>query len=273
MRFVDVNNTACETLQFTKEELLTLGPQDIKPEYTKEMLLAEFASVIQKQFKVGVIETVHRRKDGKEIPVEVRLRAFDSPEKKLIIAIARDITARKEFEQALSESEAKYRLLIENSLFPAVVTAFPDATTVLFMNKSAADLFNISVQDAVGRQAPDFWCDLEVRKDFISRVTENGFVQAFEAKLKTLDRREKDFLISANVIDFDGQQALLTILTDITERKEAEEALSRQLRYEKQIAKASACLFNAGGARDDLNTAIAYLGYAADASQIGRAHV
>ncbi len=267
MRFVDVNNTACKTLQFTKEELLTLGPQDIKPEYTEEMLLAEFESVIQKQLKIGVIETVHRRKDGKEIPVEVRIRAFDSPDKKLIIAIARDITARKKFEQALRESETKYRLLIENSLFPAVVTALPDAT-VLFMNKSAADLFNISVQDAVGRQAPDFWCDLEMRKDFISRAMKEGFVRAFEAKLRALDRGEKDCLVSANVIDFDGRKALLTILTDITERKQAEEALSRQLKYEKQIAKASACLFNAQGVQDDLTTAIAHLRYGADASRV-----
>ncbi len=101
MHFIDVNVTACNVLNFTKEELLSMGPQDIKPYYTYEMLAAEFDKIIQDKSMTGVVETIHQTKDGTQIPVEVRLQAFESLGKKFIIAVARDITERKKAEEEI----------------------------------------------------------------------------------------------------------------------------------------------------------------------------
>ncbi len=98
MRFVDANRTAFSDLEFTREELLSMGPQDIKPYHTHERLQEEFEEVIRKNI-TGVIETVHRRKDGSEFPVEVFLRTLKSENRDLIVAVARDITERKHAEQ------------------------------------------------------------------------------------------------------------------------------------------------------------------------------
>lgn len=139
-----------------------------------------------------------------------------------------DITERKRSEEILQQSEARYRLLVENSLFPIMVTTFEDGR-LLFVNTCAAEFFNISIKEPIGRQTPDFWCDPEDRALFLASVINNGSVQAFEARLKTLDQKEKQVLISASVIEFEGQKASFMILSDITDRKRIEEQLRSTL--------------------------------------------
>ena len=136
-----------------------------------------------------------------------------------------NITERKRSEDNLQKSESRYRLLVENSLFPVVVTALEDGE-LLFVNAYAAEFFNVSIKEAIGRQAPDFWCDPEDRAAFIAGLMDNGSVQSLEARLKTLDQQEKQVLISASVIDFEGQKASFTVFSDITDRKRMEEELT-----------------------------------------------
>ena len=101
MRFVDVNENACRELQFTKAELLEMGPQDIKPHYSRKTLRAEFDRIIRREGASGVIETVHQAKDGRHIPVEVRFSSFGETGREMIIASARDITRSKRLEAEL----------------------------------------------------------------------------------------------------------------------------------------------------------------------------
>jgi len=142
-------------------------------------------------------------------------------------------------EEMLQQSEAKYRLLVDNSLFPVVVTALDGR--LLFVNKYAAEFFNVPIEEAIGRQAPDFWCDPEDRTAFIQRVIKNGSVQAFEARLKTLDQQEKQVLISACMIDFEGQRASFTVFSDITARKAMEEQLKSALSRINSVLSSIQC--------------------------------
>ncbi|MDM8550803.1 transporter substrate-binding domain-containing protein [Desulfobacterales bacterium HSG2] len=105
MRFVDTNNMACERLGYSRDELLSMGPQDIKPSYTREMLASVFDTVVNGHVEHGVIETMHRRKDGSKFPVEVFLRSLDSEHKCLLIASARDISERKRMEDELRSAK------------------------------------------------------------------------------------------------------------------------------------------------------------------------
>jgi PAS domain S-box-containing protein len=81
MKFIDVNDTACSALEYHREELLSLCPQDIKPDYTLVSLEEDLDTVLQDPTQTGVIETVQQSKKGRRIPVEVRLRTFKSPSK------------------------------------------------------------------------------------------------------------------------------------------------------------------------------------------------
>jgi len=112
MRFIDANRAACSDLGFERDELLKLGPQDIEPLYSREQLAEKFDEVIEKNV-TGVIETVHRRKDGSEFPVEVILCPLKSDGRDIMVAVARDITDRKRAERALAEYSQKLEERVE----------------------------------------------------------------------------------------------------------------------------------------------------------------
>ena len=101
MRFVDANRQTWESLGFTKDELLQMGPQDIKAHLSREDLEKRFDSVANAEDRSETLEDIHVGREGKSFPVEVRLRAFEQDGKQLVIAVARDITARKIAEKEL----------------------------------------------------------------------------------------------------------------------------------------------------------------------------
>ncbi len=99
MLFVDSNATALQRLEYTRDELLEMGPQDIKPHISQKELHEKFEEVIHSENKSGVLETWHASKSGNVFPVEVTLRYIE--EQDIIVAVARDISERKLAEEEL----------------------------------------------------------------------------------------------------------------------------------------------------------------------------
>ncbi len=123
---VDVNRQACQSLGYTRDELVGMTPLDFDPDVTPAML-AEIGRTLDVG-EVLVFESRHRRKDGSVFPVEVRGRLFWEGGRRLTVAMARDITEHKRAEEALSESERRFRTLAE-ALPLMVWTAGPDGAT------------------------------------------------------------------------------------------------------------------------------------------------
>ncbi|MCA1743442.1 MAG: response regulator [Desulfovibrionales bacterium] len=110
MRFVDVNQEACKSLGYTKEELLSMEAHHIKTGMKKSDLTEIFDRIIRDQTQ-ETIETIHRRSDSQEFPVEIRLRGFEQNGQKLIIALARDISERKAANENIMREAAINRSL------------------------------------------------------------------------------------------------------------------------------------------------------------------
>jgi two-component system, sensor histidine kinase and response regulator len=123
---VDVNRQACQSLGYTRDELVGMTPLDFDPDVTPAML-EEFGRRLDTG-EMLVFESRHRRKDGSVFPVEVRGRPFWEGGRRLTVALALDITEHKRAEEALRESERRFRILAE-ALPHMVWTAQPDGAT------------------------------------------------------------------------------------------------------------------------------------------------
>lgn len=110
---LEVNQGACESLGYGREELLSFKIQDI------ETLAPEALFSLWESMTADDPVTVygrHRRKDGTTFPVEIRLALFEERGMSLILAMARDDTERKETQRLLAESERRFRQLFDRSV-------------------------------------------------------------------------------------------------------------------------------------------------------------
>jgi PAS domain S-box-containing protein len=101
-RFLDVNDTACASLGYSKKELLRLTVPEIDPLFPEEKM-REILKQLQKEPNniLGPLESMHRTKDGRHIPVEITVKLAKVEGREILMAVARDITERKQAEKAL----------------------------------------------------------------------------------------------------------------------------------------------------------------------------
>ena len=110
MRMVDVNSTACRLLGYSREELLERGPQDVLP-LSREELERAYDRMIDDPASVTGMRSYYRCRDGSRLPFESTRRVLRSGERWLIAAISRDMRSHIAADEALRESEARFRSL------------------------------------------------------------------------------------------------------------------------------------------------------------------
>lgn len=109
--FIEVNDVAAERLGYTREELLRLSPADIDasdPSINIQPLIAKMLAGEDRIF-----EQVHCAKDGRRIPVEIHAHPFTWQGRRVVMSLVRDITQRKQIEEALARERAFLNAAIE----------------------------------------------------------------------------------------------------------------------------------------------------------------
>lgn len=130
--FVYVNEAACRSLGYSREELLGLGVADIDPGYahhrfeTDKKLVAEGTDIRM------TLPSVHRRRDGSEFPVEVSVSTFRMADAGFALCMVRDITERRAAEERLHASEQAFRAMVENS--PDLISRYDRDFRRIYMN-------------------------------------------------------------------------------------------------------------------------------------------
>jgi two-component system cell cycle sensor histidine kinase/response regulator CckA len=104
---VDTNETACRTLGYSREELLQLSVFDLDPELSREVWRELWQRL--KHVQARRAETTHRTKDGRIIPVEVVANFIEFGDRTLDCAFVRDISERKQAEEAQAKLESQLR--------------------------------------------------------------------------------------------------------------------------------------------------------------------
>ena len=225
-KFIDVNNRACESLGYTRAELLRMSVFDIEKGISQEKL-DQLWSVMQKNKPVR-LDGRHYRQDGTSFPVEINLGLFEKNNEKFILATVRDVSERRQREDALRESRQKLALHMEQT--PLAVIGWDTDFRVTEWNPAAERIFGYSRDEAMGRHAvdlvvpenvkphvDDIWKSLLGQKGGLrstnENITRNGdiiFCEWYNTPLVD----EKGFVIG-----------VASLAQDITERKRTEEAM------------------------------------------------
>ena len=221
-RFVDVNESGCRALGYTRDELLALTALDVSAEGDR----ASFDAADTQMGKAGcaMAETLHRRKDGTTYPVEASL-SHVTLDREYLVAIVRDITERRRAEETLRVSEQ-----ILNAI-PARV--FWKDKNLVYLGCNAVfarDAGFAGPKDIIGKD--DFqmgWRDqAEKYRGDDRQVIESGISKLLIEEPQTTPEGNTITLLSSKIPlrNSKGEiSGMIGTYIDITERKRAEEVL------------------------------------------------
>ncbi|MCK9210120.1 MAG: PAS domain S-box protein [Ignavibacteriaceae bacterium] len=224
--FFACNQATVSLLGFSsKEEFLKKQPWELSPERQPDgMLSSEKAELmIAKAIQQGFnhFEWIHVKADGTEFPVDIMLTSITIKGKQSFYTIWRDITARKQAEFALTESETKYRELVENS--PDAIAIYVEGKIVFVNNECSRLMAATSAEELIGKPVMQF-VHPDYRQFVIERmkkaVSEGTVLPAAEEKFIRLDGSEVDVEVKAMSISFEHKPAVQLIARDITMRKQ-----------------------------------------------------
>lgn len=240
---LDVNKTAYERLGYTREEMLSMSISQLDSPDFREKISERIEFMGQGGNYKG--ELAHLRKDGTVMPVEVNARVTEIEGKKVILSFVRDITERRNADEALRESRATLQQILDTvpqSIF------WKDRESV-FLGCNASFARAVGIEDArqiVGKTDFDLpWPKAEAeayRADDRDVVTSNLAKRHIIEPLQQADgARIWADTTKVPLLDNRGSvYGLLGVYEDITQRKQADEKLKkseRQLRASQEVAR------------------------------------
>jgi PAS domain S-box-containing protein len=270
---VDCNEACLEMLQATRDQVVGKSPAFLSPERQPDGRLSVEAAQekIREAMETGStrFEWVHRRMDGTEFWAEVVATAMEIDGRDGLFGVWRDITERKRVEEALQEGEARYRLLTENT--HDLISELDAEGRTVYASPNHMEVLGYEPAELLGQRAFD-WVhagDVEsVTEAFRLLITQQGMkrvILRLRHKAGTWRWLE---CAGSTFTDANGDIRVVIMSRDITERKQAEDALRANEERYRLLAE------DAGDLVSELTTAGLYkyvspsyqtvLGYAPD---------
>ena len=220
---VHVNERSILTYGYSREEFLRMNVRDLRAPETRPFFDNQFKQTEEQDGMV--FETIHQRKDGTTLPLEVSSRIIEIGGKKFLMGISREITERKRAEEALRESEANYKTLFESNPRPMWVYD-RESLAVLAVNEAAIEHYGYSRDEFRAMTIVDLHA--AALRPAILQAVKN--IPGVLRKVGVSQQRKKDGTaidveITTHDSIFDGRPARLVMANDVTEKLRAEAAL------------------------------------------------
>jgi PAS domain S-box-containing protein len=237
----EANLQFAEMLGYSHEEILNLHVWDWDLKSTREQHLERGRK------KVGAgnhFETIHRRKDGSTLDVEISTNEAMFDGQKLVFCVCRDITEHKQAEEKIRESEKRYRLLAENLTDVIWTVDVNKPGRLTYISPSVTQLLGFTVEEALEKDIEEVLTPAAlktIRETFLQSTTSDGNIQddLFNTKFLEIEMVRKDGSVVPVEINVsfikdadDRPTQVLIVARDITIRKQAE---GRVLESEKYL--------------------------------------
>ena len=244
--FLDVNERSHIELGYSREELLSMTVYDINPKADESLV-----AWVRKQLResgFAMMETVHRRKDGTTFPVEANLRHVRL-EREYVVSISRNISARKRAEEALRESEVRFRAAYERS--PIGISLVDSQTgRYLEVNPKFCEIAGRGEEELLRTDVksithPD---DLGQKSEFLRQLAEDKPAN-YETEKRYLRPDGSARWVRVLVVPMESKgeprRSQMGLVEDITERKRAEDALRQsEERFRVALKHSPIAVFN-----------------------------
>lgn len=223
LKFIYANQGASELIGYSTAELLAMTPADISPEYNITGFFKLVRPLMQDKGGSTLIETFLQHKNGTDIDVEIALQ-YLKPKNELprFVAIARDITERKQLEEILQSADA-----VLNNVIDGIIT-ISDNGVVKTFNPAAVKIFGYRPDEVIGR-------NVSMLMPAPYHDEHDGYIRNYittgEQKIIGIGREVEGRRKDGSVFPMDlavnemwvGDKRMFTgIVRDITERKKIE---------------------------------------------------
>jgi diguanylate cyclase (GGDEF)-like protein/PAS domain S-box-containing protein len=231
--FVYVNRAACEFYGYPRERLIGMFTRQISLSAPEE-IARDRQRALRKECSCFYYS--HRLASGEVREIELHSSPFEVDGRQMLCAIVNDITERKRAEQALQESETRFRNFFEQN-GTVMILVVPETGEIAAANRAASKYYGYSREQLIGMNVnrfntlPPHEVALEQQRAFSE---ERNFFN-FRHRLASGEEREVE--VYSSPVEANGRRLLFSIVHDVTDRRRAEEELRESSDFLKEAQR------------------------------------
>ena len=223
---VEASDSFCAMLGYRREELIGKDISTWEVKYSRNELVTLMFPKLLRSKKPTVIETIHRRKDGSMIAVEIHATAVHTHRESYLYASSSDITERNRLKAEIDAALMRFEAIFQNNPLALCMIDFTSGT-LIDVNPAWEQLFGYQREEVIGRHSLDLglWADPGQRKRVLESMTAEGMVGPWEGQQRRADGQLIYCALRGRLLPVGDEKMFLWAFEDIAERKKTEVGL------------------------------------------------